>query len=274
MNGAKHLLGAICYWSGIDLLFYFLNRRAKRVVTFHSVLPDALCEGMDRLPVAQTVSSFRWIVREATRYLKTDADLKSEGTLTITFDDGYLNQYEVVPEVLADEGVCVAIVFVSDDVRQAEGAGSALGPDRRSHSTLCFSKEYERLRLTGMSVVQMDDLHRRGWKIGYHTKSHRALAKLTEVEKRIELKPPSWLKDKIISYPFGKPWNVDKESIRIAEEYGYECAYSNQCENDGRHERWFLPRMVLFEDRYWIHFELSGAKYFFKYRRLLPRIKW
>ena len=267
VNGLKHILGAICYYGGIDSLFYWLNRRAKRVVTFHNVLPDGLMTREGKLPVALTESAFWGIVREATRFLVADTDLDAKGTLTITFDDGYLNQYEVVPKVLQREGVNAAVLFVSDDVVTT----GTLSVDVDLHRGLSYSDEYRRLRLTGVTLNQIEDLRSRGWKVGYHTKHHLRLSEMTTAEKREALRPPKWLKDNILSYPFGKPKDVDRESVEIAAEFGYEKAYSNQCENDGFHCRHFLPRMVLFPDKYWIHFELSGAKYFFKWRRLLPR---
>ena len=262
MHRIKHVFGALCYWTGVDALFYRLNRGKVRTVTFHNVIPDSLCEGMKTLPVAWRASVFRWMVHEARRFLGD--------CLAVTFDDGYLNQYEVAPKILSEEGISTATVFVAGDVLNAKGRETSLAPDRLNHEGLRYSPEYERLRLSGMTLEQVEDLRSRGWKVGYHTKSHRQLASLSPEEKREELRPPTWLKDRILSYPFGKPWDVDDESVRIAEEYGYECAYSNQCENDGHHGRWFMPRMVLMPDKYWIHLELSGAKYFFKYGRLLP----
>lgn len=266
----KHLLGAVCYWSGIDRMFYWLNRKAKRVVTFHNVLPDEVCNGMPRIPVAMKVSHFRWMIREATKFLCADADLDQAGTLTITFDDGYLNQYEVASKVLEEEGVAVAVIFVASDVLNAKGLDTALGVDRELHSGLKYSPEYERLRLSGMTLGQMDELRARGWKIGFHTKTHRRLSALTDGEKADELQPPAWLKDHIISYPFGWEKDVDERSVELVSGFGYEVAFSNQCERTDRISKFFRPRMVLMPDRYWIHFELSGAKYFFKHHRLLP----
>lgn len=283
MNFCKRILGAICFYAGIDRLFYWLNRKAKRVVTYHNVLPDDLFWAAEGSPVALPESEFRRQVREMTRYLKADADFAASGTLTITFDDGYLNQYEVAPRALEAEGIRQAVIFVSDDALSAKGVLSALWADRELHGPgttfdrpdffhTAIGREYERLRLTGMTVDQIEDLRRRGWKIGYHTKSHRKLADMDMSEKRQELAPPEWLKDKILSYPFGRAWEVDPESVAITESYGYECAFSNQCEDDGRVCRHFLPRMVIMDDKYWLHFELSGAKYFFKYRKLLPKV--
>ena len=227
MHRIKHVFGALCYWTGVDALFYRLNRGKVRTVTFHNVIPDSLCEGMKTLPVAWRASVFRWMVHEARRFLGD--------CLAVTFDDGYLNQYEVAPKILSEEGISTATVFVAGDVLNAKGRETSLAPDRLNHEGLRYSPEYERLRLSGMTLEQVEDLRSRGWKVGYHTKSHRQLASLSPEEKREELRPPAWLKDRILSYPFGKPWDVDEASTRIAEEYGYECAYSNQCENDGHH---------------------------------------
>lgn len=44
MNGRRIAcwIAYAAYWTGIDALFYWLNRKAKRIVTFHNVLPQGL----------------------------------------------------------------------------------------------------------------------------------------------------------------------------------------------------------------------------------------
>ena len=37
-----HAVAVACYWTGVDAIFYWLNKKAKRIVTFHNVLPREL----------------------------------------------------------------------------------------------------------------------------------------------------------------------------------------------------------------------------------------
>lgn len=103
----------ICYYLGVDNLFYWLNRRSKRIITFHNVLPDSVATGLYVDYVSNTESEFRVIVREVKKHFAFSADLKDYRTATITFDDGYLNQFEVAAKVLNEEGNIPAIIFVS-----------------------------------------------------------------------------------------------------------------------------------------------------------------
>lgn len=102
----------LSYWSGLDALFYFLNRNAKRVVCLHNVLPDDLfcvqTTGFDGRE-----SEFRQFIRMLSRRFDFSVDLQDPKTLTLSFDDGVLNQYEVVGRVLSEEGNIPALLFVS-----------------------------------------------------------------------------------------------------------------------------------------------------------------
>lgn len=60
-----------------------------------------------------------------------------------------------------------------------------------------------------------------GAKLGWHTWSHRNLCELPDAEVRKELTPPFPMK--YLAYPYG---NVDTRVARIAQEMGYEAAWS------------------------------------------------
>lgn len=313
------IVAIISYYLGLDAVFYWLNRRAKRVITFHNVLPDALFEDTTANGVSCRASDFQKVIRELRRRWKFSTDLFDPKTITITFDDGYLNQYEIAAKILKDEGDIPAVLFASGDVT----AGDSLIIDRILHwvsyapkpvlrqlgyetahdawvkdlwfqfladskergrgllkrlDALCpydqilaaLSPEYRRLRLGGITKEQLDDLRRRGWVIGWHTKSHYPLSKLTSAEKKDEIAPPDEFKRAPFSFPYGEMQSVDEEAIKIAEACGYPCAVSNTTDPTPWHGRYFLPRSSLHADRYLLHFELSGCKYFMKYRKLLP----
>lgn len=104
------LIAWLGYWLGIDAVFYWLNRRCKRVLTFHNVFPDELCRKDEGGGLSLSVSEFKEIVREIGRRFRFSTDFKDAETATLTFDDGFLNQYEVVPQAL---GNVAAVLFVA-----------------------------------------------------------------------------------------------------------------------------------------------------------------
>ena len=107
------VIAFLAYVTGLDSLFYYLNRNAKRIITFHNILTDDLFrEGMAN-GVSCNLSSFLKIIKECRKRFPVSNDLFDPKTLTITFDDGYLNQYTVAFKVLKGQNL-PAYVFVSD----------------------------------------------------------------------------------------------------------------------------------------------------------------
>ena len=288
-------LAFLAYWTGIDALFYWLNRKAKRIVTFHNVLPDAMYRYDLANGVSNSESGFRLIVGEIAKRYPFSTDVWDAKTCTITFDDGYVNQAEIAGRVLGEMGI-PAILFVAGDLI---GSTEPLLIDKLLHKTESVEKwmkevwpalkkgkvkeegeqwmeklsvEYRRLRLTGVAEAQLDELRTKGWKIGWHTWRHLPLVSLSEDEVRKELDCPAAYRGEVLSYPFGNPEEVGETAIRVAEELGYPCAVSNTHAAGARHGRYFLPRMDLLPNKYMIHFELSGAKFWLMYKRLLPRV--
>lgn len=114
------LIEWLAYWSGLDALFYWLNRRYPRVVCFHNVLPDALMVGGVAGGFSFSESDFRSIVRQI------------KGRAILSFDDGYLNQFEVVGRILREEGT-VGMLFVSKRLIDSPDPASALVVDQIIH---------------------------------------------------------------------------------------------------------------------------------------------
>lgn len=297
------ILAFLAYWTGVNALFYWLNRKAKRIVTFHNVLPDALYTNDLANGVSNSESGFRLIVEEIAKKYRFSTDVWDAKTCTITFDDGYVNQVEVAGRVL-DEMEIPAILFVAGDLIGGKGpllvdkllhetesvekwakevwtklrdggysrvSSYAEATEDEERGDVGHSEEYTRLRLTGANEDQLNELRARGWKIGWHTWRHLPLVSLSEDEVRKELSCPAEYRSEVLSYPFGNPEEVGDAAIRIAEELGYPCAVSNTHAAGAKHGRYFLPRMDLLPNKYMIHFELSGAKFWMMYKRLLPR---
>lgn len=113
----KRLIFFLAYYTGVDALFFWLNRRAKRIVVFHNVIPDELAEGLPEEIVGLKFSQFKAIVRECSRHFRFSIDVFDAKTLTITFDDGYRNQYSTAFRYLREQGI-PAILFFSPGTRE------------------------------------------------------------------------------------------------------------------------------------------------------------
>ena len=102
----------IVYWLGFDSLFYWLNRRAKRILCFHHVMPDLVhIPHVNGFELSET--AFRSCIRELKKRFRFSTDVDDARTLTLTFDDGWRNQYTTAARVLREEGDIPAILFVS-----------------------------------------------------------------------------------------------------------------------------------------------------------------
>lgn len=133
--------------------------------------------------------------------------------------------------------------------------------------------EYARLRLAGVTRNQLDDLRARGWKIGWHTWSHYPLGVLDEEDRRKELGAPDEYQSTVLGYPYGDIGSIGEGSLSLAEDLGYPCAVSNDAGYSPFRGRYFMRRTAfLTANKYEIHLELSGLKYFLQHRRLLPRM--
>ena len=120
---------AFAYYSGVMALFRRLNRGAKKVLTFHNVMPDALCVFDLASGVTMPASRFEALMRRLCRRYRFSADFGDPSTLTVTFDDGYRCQFETAGEILHGLGV-PAVVFVSGALRGVDVPERALAVDR------------------------------------------------------------------------------------------------------------------------------------------------
>lgn len=274
----RHIFAVIGYWSGLDALFYRLNRRAKRTLTFHNVLPDDMM-GVAGAPVGITMSlsGFKKMIGWIGERFKFSVDVDDPKTATITFDDGYKNEYEVAGKWLIEQGI-PAILFVSGQVINA-GPEDCLEVDRRGLDGTGVKLQdlplrARILRYAGVTDADIKDMREHGWRVGWHTYSHRQLLPMGADEQRRELSAPVEFMSEPMSYPFGMWDSVGEETIKIAEKLGYPCAFSNDDYYTpslrGNYYRMrFAPRC----DKYDVHFLLSGFKYFLQSFRLLPRVR-
>ncbi len=129
------LLAVLCYYLGIDALFYWLNKDVKRIITFHNVMPEHLLPQGKHIGLTETEDTFRQKVRFLKSKFKISNDLSNSQQATITFDDGYLNQYEIAGRILKEEGHLPAIIFAVGRMINNSEPSEALVVDLLLHWT-------------------------------------------------------------------------------------------------------------------------------------------
>ncbi len=310
----RQICAFIGYWSGLDALFYWLNRKAKRVLTFHNVLPDELFSQAPIVGPIDKLSDFMQIIKIIGKRFPYSVDINDPKTATITFDDGYLNEYEIAGNWLIENDI-PAILFVSGKMIDAapqkclavdkallwcacaqipekyrvweglwhqefEKDGDNRGENviARMESLCTFStimetlpKEWVRLRLSGVKREHLEELKRHEWIVGWHTYSHFPLGGLSLEEQQKELTVPKEFASSPMSYPYGTEPSVTERTCELAKEFDFPCAFSNDPDFSCLRGNFYRMRFSLTSDKYDIHFQLSGLKYFLKSFKLLPK---
>jgi len=112
----KRVLHVASYWVGIGSLFYRLNRRAKRVIVFHNVIRDELAGGIPKGVVGMRLSEFAAVIDEIGKHFRISNDIFDPSTVTLTFDDGYRNQYSTAFKYLQARNI-PGVLFFSPGTR-------------------------------------------------------------------------------------------------------------------------------------------------------------
>lgn len=121
-----------CYIGIIDL-FYFLNRRAKRVITFHNIIPAELLPRGKKIGLVDTTDEFTAIIKEVIKRFPINNDFNNPRSITFTFDDGYLNQSESTFSILKSINNSTATIFLSKQLLNNTEAKDALIIDLLMH---------------------------------------------------------------------------------------------------------------------------------------------
>lgn len=141
------------------------------------------------------------------------------GTLSITFDDGYRDNFEVAAPILRRLNLPAAFFVATGFI------GTDYAPPWDRHLP----------RQPGwMSWEQVRALHDQGFEIGAHTNEHVDLASREPEAVRAELSrcrtklqqalgaPP-----RLFAYPFGGRENISPASLALVREAGFECCLSS-----------------------------------------------
>ncbi len=330
-------LERIAYFSGLNVLFYGLNRNAKRIITFHHIFPDELVEKVRPDCLAHSLSDFEKIITLLGKRYPFSLDMGDPRSVTLTFDDGYQSQYDCAAQSLISMEGVNAYLFVSGAVINAPSAltvdlltawvayaptgeyrftfkdepitfqltednrafvwqtiirkkyledSDAYGENILTALDHCYPikkiieslpADYQRLRFKGVTREMLEDLKSKGWGIGGHGYAHYPFGYLSkpQCEKDIldgvEALAPYKTTD-VYSYPFGGRDTIGEIAPEIMKTIGATCAVANEVQPLWTTTKWYLPRMALSANKYTFHFELSGCKYFFRHRKLLPKV--
>lgn len=112
-------IARVSHASGFTRLCYLANRGRCRVLTYHNVIPDRYFDDALHLGEAVKGSVFHAQVEHVLRRFPVGTDLRAPGTAVFTFDDGYVNQFEVGLAHLAANGV-PAYCFCSLNLLQSQ----------------------------------------------------------------------------------------------------------------------------------------------------------
>ena len=216
----KARLGAITFNTRVHRV---LLRNSAVVVAFHRV--DDRLKGN---PISCSVAEFKSFCDFFQRYfdvvsttellarIRSGADIS--GRLAITFDDGYLDNFEnAAPELEARN--LPATFFI---------ASGLIGTNTQPW----WDQEYG-VEARWMTWNHVRSLHQRGFEIGAHTINHVDLGKvdentaaheLTGCKKQLERE----LNDRVtlFAYPYGRPQQITDANRALVRTTGFECCFS------------------------------------------------
>jgi len=140
------------------------------------------------------------------------------GTLSITFDDGYLDNFEVAAPILRKLGL-PATFFVATGF-----IGSKFVP---------FWDKDLPLQPGWMSWDQLRTLAGQGFEFGCHTDTHIDMGSVDEQTVRMELersrkklKQELGVSAELFAYPFGGKQHINERSRQVVQDLGFSCCAS------------------------------------------------
>lgn len=213
----KNILGHLAEASGLlarDL------RSKMVVVTFHRVNnwmceDDITCTPEKFETFCMFFQKYFKIVPLAEQISRSQGVNAAGGTLSITLDDGYRDNFEVAAPILRKLGL-PATFFVATGF-----IGTDNVPPWDQHLA----------RQPGwMNWDQVRSLRDQDFDIGAHTDGHIDLGAISPdsirselLKCRMKLKDELGVLPKLFAYPFGGKNNITNESIELVREAGFEC---------------------------------------------------
>jgi peptidoglycan/xylan/chitin deacetylase (PgdA/CDA1 family) len=216
----RRLLGHTIFGAGLDAV---LLRNTGVVVAFHRVQDTGGVEGLT--VCVRTFEKycrffkrhFR-VVRLADMVARLERGLAPDRELAITFDDGYLDNYDNAAPVLERLGLPATFFVVT------EWMGTEIVP---------WWDRDQGVRHPWMTWDQVRSLHRRGFDIGAHTRTHVDLGVVNGdratheiLGARRELERQLGAPVDLFAYPYGRRDNLKDSNRALVREAGFRCCCS------------------------------------------------
>jgi peptidoglycan/xylan/chitin deacetylase (PgdA/CDA1 family) len=218
----KHVLGGTIFATHLDAV---LLRDAAVIVAFHRVQEtvdpeDGLTVGVDLFERHCRFfrDHFRVVpLREIVGKLERGEALNRE--LAITFDDGYRDNFEQAAPIL--ERLSLPATFFV--VTQWMGTDSVAWWD-----------EARGARHPWMTWGQVRELHRRGFDVGPHTRTHADLGTISGAQARDEilgarrdLESQLGARADLFAYPYGRADQISEANRDLVKAAGFRCCCSS-----------------------------------------------
>jgi len=176
------------YFSKITgLIFYFIKKRWKDfpsiILIYHRFIDDKNCSYLNKGPVVQhKVKHFEKEIKYLKKYFKVETldkivtQIKAHNafdnpTISITFDDGYLDNYELAYPILKKEGI-PATVYVTTGLI---GSNERTWTDEIELALMGTKKEFLQIDIHGESIMPISTIKDR----------ERANIRIAELLKRL-----------------------------------------------------------------------------------------
>lgn len=245
----KILICIFATYTGYQYICSKTNKKGLTILTYHSISnkiePDETVSPEEFERQLQYIIKKNYKVlslEEAIKYLQTDFE-KVAGTIVITFDDGYRDNYYNAYPLLKKYNLPATIFLISDFIKNN-------------------GNKY-------LSLSQIREMKDNGISFGSHTISHRILVKLTNEEVIKEIKDSKVTLESqlgrsigFFAYPVGTRADFNDKTKRIVKTNEYECACSNIYGMNGENSDMFELKRIGIEttDNFFIfRKKLDGA---------------
>lgn len=91
--------------TGFTKLSYILNKNRKRTIAYHNIIPDKYWDNSIHLNHSMKESSFKKQLDIIEKRFGCTLDIYDKSKVTLTFDDGYLNQYSVASKIMDNKNM-------------------------------------------------------------------------------------------------------------------------------------------------------------------------
>ena len=216
----RSLLGQTLFASGLDAV---LLRSSAVAVAFHRVRDTNRADGLT-VGVRMFEEYCRFfqrhfrVVRLQSLVEKLERGLPLNRELAITFDDGYLDNYENAAPVLERLSLPATFFVVTQWI------GTDVVP---------WWDGAEGVRYPWMTWDHVRALHQRGFDIGAHTRTHADLGAVGSADAheeilgaRRELEQQLGAAVELFAYPYGRPGNIVDSNRELVRGAGFRCCCS------------------------------------------------